>query len=344
MLVFKVKGVISCLMLVASWLNAASAENMYQVEVNSGANASNNELINTAFERVLLKVTGHYDTLDNDMLLKQLPPLPDLVHQQTVSGDGRTLIEFNPFKVNQLLRQAQIPVWPTPRPNTLFWIAQEQEGQKSLVSEHDGGSLIAGLKEGEQGRAMPILFPLLDFDDLNQLSLTDVWGRFLAPVVTASQRYNVDYIVLVKVTLAAEQSLLTWQLVDAQGLPLLQGEETGLVADSGVQVSNQLADYFAGQSSRVLEASDDDYIVVQIENVKAMADVVMVKRYFQQLTNVSKVTLKTISPGNMQLQLQLIGSQNELKQTVDMQANMTAIEPGIAGVDLSWRWQVMDNE
>ncbi|MDO6525169.1 DUF2066 domain-containing protein [Motilimonas sp. 1_MG-2023] len=341
---FKVKGVISCLILVASWLNVASAENIYQVEVNAGANVSNKELVDTAFERIMLKVTGRYDTLDNEILLKYLPPLPDLVHQQTVMGDGRALFEFNSFKVNQLLRQAQISVWPTPRPNTLFWVVQDQDDQKTLLSEHAAAGLITGLKEGAQVRAMPITFPLLDFDDLNQISITDVWGRFLTPVVTASQRYNVDYIVLIKATLAGRYSQLTWQLIDAQGLPLLQGEEVGLVEDSSVQVSHQLADYFVGQSSRVLAASDDDYVVVQVENVNAMADVVMVKRFFQQLSNVSKVTLKTIAPGNMQLQLQLMGSQEELKQTIAMHSNMTEIEQDIEGVDLSWRWQVIDHE
>jgi hypothetical protein len=333
--------VIGCFMLsVLHYSPAVLAQNIYQAQVSHIAASSETELISAAFARTLVKVTGRYDSLENDAFHSQLPPLSELVLQQTQLDETHTLISFEPDKVNQLLRLAQMPVWPEPRPTTLFWLAQETpSGEKTLLSNQQDNALIAGLEEGAIERGVPMLFPLLDLDDLGKLSLTDVWGRFIAPVVAASERYQPSHIMLVKVSLKGDQSVLTWQLIDAKGIPLVHGEEVGLVEDSGVQVMNLLADYFVGQYGRVPAPRNDDFITVDIENVHGMAQVVAVKRLFQQQANVSQVTLKTVMPSAIQLQMQLQGTQDDLKQALARSAKLELLERNKPNVNATWRWQ-----
>ncbi len=337
--------------LVGTSMTPAMAQNLYQVSLNvpsgekSGENSSeeNGEeetvLVN-AFERMLLKVTGSHQRVDRVMQLPTLPPMDELVYQQQ-NNDSTLQVSFNQYKVNQLLRSANIDVWPEPRPRVLVWIAQQTSQAKVLIAEHQPSDLVNGLHEGAQQRALPVTLPLLDFDDLNAITFTDVWGRFLQPVAQASQRYQAEYIALVKVQVNDDnpaESQMIWQLIDKSGHPHSQGEELGLLEDSGVALANQLADYFADNLAAPPQAESDTTLLVDIDNIKGMTDVVMVKRYFEQLTEVHQVKLASIKPNGMQLSLKLLSSQAKLIEKLNQQGQVTWQEQGITPDALALEW------
>ena len=48
-------------------------------------------------------------------------------------------------------------------------------------------------------RGLPIAWPLLDLQDLNAVTCTDVWGGFEDEIVAASARYRSDAVLIGKV-------------------------------------------------------------------------------------------------------------------------------------------------
>lgn len=337
---------LGCLMMwiILSLLSAsftpAMAQNLYQVSLPAPSDETQLPLMN-AFERMLLKVTGNHQRVDQVMQLTTLPSMHELIYQQT-QADGSLNVSFNQYKVNQLLRTANIDIWPTPRPRVLVWIAQQTGQGNTIIGEHQPNELVAGLYEGGQQRALPIALPLMDFDDLSAVTFTDIWGRFLQPVVQASQRYQVQYIVLVKVQYNDNnpaESQMIWQLIDNTGHPLSQGEELGLIEDSGVTLANQLADDLAERLAAAPEVAQGTSVLVDVENIKGMADVVMVKRYFEQLAGVHQVTLASVKPNGMQLSLKLLSSQQQLRQLLTEQGRVTWQEGDVKADHLAVVWQ-----
>lgn len=341
MLGTRVRGMLSAMVLVLLGLvvTPVMAQNLYQVTLKAPTDEEEALLVN-AFERMLLKVTGSHQRVDRVMQLPTLPPMTDLIYQQT-RIDDTLQVSFNQYKVNQLLSSANIDVWPEPRPRVLVWIAQQSGQDKSIIAEYQPNELVSGIEEGAQQRALTVTLPLLDLDDLSAITFTDIWGRFLQPVVQASQRYQVNYIALIKAQhndKTPDESQVIWQLIDNAGLPILQGEELGLLEDSGVALANQLADYFADNLASPPQAETDATILVDIDNIKGMADVVLVKRYFEQLTGVHQVTLAAMKPNGMQLSLKLLSSKEQLIQLLTEQGQIAWQEDSVQDQHLAVTW------
>lgn len=95
-----------------------------------------------------------------------------------------------------MIRDAGLPVWGQRRPDTLLWLATEDEnGNRQIIDDGAKGPVSSRLRELAVERGVPVVFPLMDLDDSVNISVFDVWGRFARTLQTASVRYQPDYIV-----------------------------------------------------------------------------------------------------------------------------------------------------
>ena len=124
--------------------------------------------------------------LDQD---QQRQVVPAAIEQRFIE------VEFSSVLIERMLADAQIPLWDSNRPSVLIWMAlQDESGSRSLMTSDINNDIIEYIKDFADARGLPVLFPVLDFEDRRNLSEDLVWRLDEQAIRTASLRYGADSI------------------------------------------------------------------------------------------------------------------------------------------------------
>ena len=132
-----------------------------------------------------------------------------------------------------------MPVWGPERPLTLVWIAVDDGvGGRALLGANEAAqfgtpttpqraelltTVRADVVAAADERGLPIAWPLLDLEDLNAVTFTDVWGGFDDRIVAASTRYRADAVLIGRVRPGIFGNEVEWLFVrgvERQALPV----------------------------------------------------------------------------------------------------------------------------
>ena len=111
-------------------------------------------------------------------------------------ASSRLWARYDPAAVNQLVRQAGLPVWGDVRPQTLVWLAVERDGQPELLGAGDSAAVDAVVRSRSRARGLPLALPSLAGEDRGRVSAEDVKAGAVDRVTAASRRYPADVVVL----------------------------------------------------------------------------------------------------------------------------------------------------
>ena len=103
---------------------------------------------------------------------------------------------YDPATVNQLVRQAGLPVWGVSRPQTLVWLAVERDGQPELLGAGESAAVDSVVRSRSRARGLPVALPSLDGEDRSRVSAADVSSGAVDRVTAASRRYHAEVLVL----------------------------------------------------------------------------------------------------------------------------------------------------
>jgi len=181
-----------------------------QVPFDSEANDPRALAYRAALNEVLLRVSGSELTSDTE-LVERLFPEPAAYVVQFRSGADETLwVSFDGDAIEQTLRQSGQTLWASDRPLTLVWLAVDWgRGQREILGADDpersrsasrsidrNRLLRQRVLDMAERRGLPVIFPLLDAEDLRSVSFSDIWGGFDDALLDASQRYDVNSILV----------------------------------------------------------------------------------------------------------------------------------------------------
>ncbi len=201
---------------IGSFCHAIEVENLYKHTelVNNQSKKERLKAYRVAFQTILVRIAGTDNVLLNNTVKKALKSPTEYLsrYQYTQNNDELYLeTEFNTKGINQLLRKNGFAIWGSRRPVVLAWLAIEDvKGKRSLIAE-DSEIYRNILKNRAIDRGLPLLMPLLDFDDLNLINVSDVWGRFSTPIELASERYGPDVIAAISLSSVSSDD---WQYLD----------------------------------------------------------------------------------------------------------------------------------
>jgi hypothetical protein len=159
---------------------------------------------------VLYRITGSDVSGDPALIASLFPDPAAYVVQFRPLEDGGLWVSFDGSAVERTLRQGGHLVWGSERPLTLVWLAVDWgDGSREIIGAADEPTLSATddlvsreqilrerILDAAERRGLPLLFPLLDVEDLSALSFADVWGGFDDAVLGASTRYDVDSVLI----------------------------------------------------------------------------------------------------------------------------------------------------
>ncbi len=191
---------------------AVEVPTLYTAEVPFDRTARNGRqrAYDRALNEVLLRVSG--SGLGSDAAtINQLFPDSSAYVVQFRQGAADTLwVSFDGQAIERTLREAGQTVWGADRPLTVVWLAVDWgQGRREIVAADDPDNeqrdarsinrnalLRERVLEVAERRGLPLVFPLMDTTDIQNVTFSDIWGGFDESVIGASRRYDADSILI----------------------------------------------------------------------------------------------------------------------------------------------------
>jgi hypothetical protein len=283
---------------------ADTVKGLYEarIPVESQARDERTEALRQAFMQVLIRVTGRIDIAQTT----DYPSIQEAIELATryaqryrylkekpSAGSRKSTnlilwVRFDEAAVSRLLQNNNIPVWGSTRPNTLVWLAIDNRGKRELVGNNSRQPARNVLVRQSYHRGVPLRLPLLDLTDRSALRTSDVWGNFESTILQASQRYKTEAVLVGRVfqstggywnarwSLYSDSRRQDWSA---------SGSKLEEVIHPGIDNTAEAL------SSRYASATEAEVgtVLVQVKDLKTLADYNRTLEYLKKLSNVSSV-------------------------------------------------------
>ncbi|MBY6186639.1 DUF2066 domain-containing protein [Marinobacter hydrocarbonoclasticus] len=329
--------IFSLLLCLPMTVMAAQVADLYigDVPVASRSNADQQRAIRDALSQVLVRVTG-------DATVATLPEAQSLLRNAnnvllsySYQGGAPLHLEvrFDGQQINQQLRAASLPIWGAQRPQTLIWLAMDDENNgRMLLSDTTAETEVLDADAAKRG--LPLTLPLLDLEDTMAVSINDVWGNFVGPIAQASARYHPDFFLSGRVAQqdgqwAYQMSLFAPKKESEYGLHRSLVRRDGLAPTREAAISSMMADlasYYAGRYAAVAgEAGGSSQMVFELNG--GIEQLVALERYLRSLAPIQDLTIHSVVGRTITFDLDLIGGISELQQLLSLESRVEEVEP-----------------
>ena len=298
--------------------HAVEMTSLYTVEVpldpddiDAQANAYRAALI-----EVLVRVTGSTAIAEAETMASIFPNPRQFVRQYRPGPDNTLVVSLDGPEIERLLRQSGATVWGTDRPLTVIWLAVDWGmGDREIVAADDPDRISADgrsidrnrlLRERVQAvatrRGLPVVFPLLDIEDLQNIGFIDIWGGFDEPLLAASARYEAPSVLVGRIRPEDMQPpRWTWYL-DGQRFAWPGQPEEAI---------DQLADALAARDA-IRGDQEAEIIEVTISGIHSVSAYGQVQRYMENLRVIQKLSLKSVASDRITYEVEVQGGVERL--------------------------------
>lgn len=326
---------------------AAHVKSLYEAEIPVATQGGQvgNGLLNQAFQQVLVKITGSKKILENPSIKIPTSELAAMMQEYgyiTLSGHNQPpyllQIKFDPVSVKQWLEKVNIPAWSDERPLLLVW-AEEGVQSPEMIGSDSLSPMRTLLQQYAKQRGLPILFPMMDLTDLNQISAADVTAMAVPALQNAAKRYNSDGLLIVVVTPVGKTFQLKARLVsegdqrdwDLQANTLAEGLQT---------LVNQVTDSLAERYATAVSATEKTHIILKVTGILDVNDLARLIRYLKRLTIVKDVQPIQVTGQEVMLSLSLCGDEQAFVQAVSAEKKLTPVPVAADATDkmMVYQW------
>jgi uncharacterized protein len=297
--------------------HAVVVADLYNVKIS--VTDQNAKARNAAFDdglaEVLIRVSGNHAVLEKlripaaSAYVQQYfyRELDDAAGDDTAGAGGAgdhaagylLQIQYNPAKIVELLRANAQPVWSEHRNEVVCWIAVRDGANRYLLRRNDQSALKVSVEAAASRRGLPIVWPVYDKQDQQQLTFADAWAAFERPLKTTSARYSDGPVIVGRLgwngsqwtgewTVYVEQSTRSWVSTNA--------DYDALVSLAMDLISDEIGSHYAVQDVHAGELSPD--LLIEIENVDSVSSYRRLSRYLGRLTAVKDVRVVSMDAGD----------------------------------------------
>jgi hypothetical protein len=301
------------------------------------------QAFSSAMREVLVKLTGRADTNTNPAITRALNSpqsyvetwaynsvLPDdPLAQPGQAAQIQLQVTFFQAGLQQLLNEAGMSIWPQNRPDTLLWVAvQDELGERFLAAPFpdQGGDVLTAVRNEATERGVPLVLPLLDFSDLRSLPLEQLWNFDLDALRIASSRYQGESILALRIfrslsgdVIARAVHIFRDQVLEFEALesplePFLEG--------SIELVAQQLASYYAISLSSTDNSTEQ--ILLTVDGIGSASDYAGLLQYLNGLAVVSGVQVLGVQGTTIELQLSANSQVPQLIESIALDRRLLA--------------------
>ncbi len=260
---------------------------------------------------------------------------------QEVSEQRYINVNFAAELIDQLLTDADIPVWDSNRPSVLVWMAlQTESGERRLLTADNQPEIIRYMQDFALERGLPIIFPVLDFEDRQSLNEDQLWNLEESAIELASIRYGADSILSGRLHFTAGGELVgLWKFIFQDEADVFDGFDQdlqGYLYEPLDRVTNKLSSYFA----IVPEEFTEQFVRLRIEGINNLTAYSALLSYVSNLGLVQSVAAAELDGERLELELGLVGDVVQLYELIALDRDLLPIESSFARSDslLHYRW------
>ncbi len=294
---------------------AVRVDSLYAAEVELlPGSAAQAQAFEAALSNVLVKVSG-LPTLGEPAARRSLvPDAGRIVRQYSRLPGDRLRVEFDSAAVRAALDGAGQPVWGDERPLVAIWYAiDEGNGQRDILADEGAeGAATVELRErlaaAANDRGLPVVFPLLDTEDLATVSFSDIWGGFADPVLAASARYGADAVLIGRARdVSADASRVRWLLVSGAERIAWEGPVEAGPQQAAEALAQSLATY----------AKAADALRLQVDGVDSLDRFGRLQTYLRGLDVVRSARVTRVRDSRVEFELVVRGDAARLSRSLD---------------------------
>lgn len=313
------------------------------VTVKSQSASERARAASEGLRQVLVRASGVVDIESEGnvgKILSNASQYIDQFHYKSATDErgnqvDQLVMSFSPAVIERLLRQANLPLWPTNRPQVLVWLVKDDpiDGRRLVNERRD--ELVKGLHKGAAERGIQLKWPLLDLDDQLAISADDVWTFNQEAILDASERYRADTILVGRYTrTSAGQWWTSWQFFhrgDNQFYDLRL--DSGVAA--GMQAIDPVADYLARHYSIFARGEGEPRLMLQITDVNNFGDYRGVLEYLRKVALIASVELLAVSGSSLVVAVEINGDVKQFENAISLDRKLR-LKPVQAAPNAPW--------
>ena len=339
-----------------------------QIPVTNDGEAERNRAFKEALAAVVVKVSGDPRWLESPAIeraiaqaqnyveatsyISELIQLPlednmasaDTDEEQFYTAEQRIIsVNFAAALIDELLEDADIPVWDGNRPSVLVWmVLQSSAGDREFLTADSNPEITKVMQDFAAARGLPIIFPVLDFEDRRALTENVAWNLDETAISIASERYGADSILAGRLHFTASGELVgLWQFQFQEEADVFDGFDSELQSylyDPLNRITTRLAGYFA----ILPESIDGGSIRLRIDGIKNLNAYSSLLNYIENLGLVATVTTAEVDGERIELQLRLVGDTRQLYEQIALDRDLLPINNTVEDSNLAtllhYRW------
>ena len=310
---------------------AVTVEDLFTVElpVADQTTALRLESFSEAFKQVIVKVSGSDDALASPAFKRPIANSARYVKQfrylnrslpDDEEFDGSNLflrINFDQQLIEGLLREQNFPVWGRERPSTLLVISYDVNENIKLVSDDATADLVEALDRAASIHAVPVLFPLMDLEDIALVSIGDIASRQYEKIDTMAQRYAPNALLVGQIVgRSGEGWQGDWEVRFAEQVFkwTYKASSKQAVIDQVIKhLAKILAIEYALEDHRQVEQS----LLLSVSELEGIEKLIKVQQYLKSLNVVDSVRVAMISNDVVTYRLKLRNDPEDLQRLIE---------------------------
>ena len=283
------------------------------VPLDGATEADRNTAFGEALRAVLVRASGRRDAGNKPAVVAAATRANRLVQQYSATPQGELKVGFDAATIDEILKDAGLPSWPSERPATLVVMSGAAGGHPLRAG--DASTERTQLEQAAKARGVPLVWPVAD------VSMETVRAQVEASGVEGAAKAAGTHADAVLIgTLAGGQA--EWMLVHAGDT----SRRRGSAADGAHLAADTFADIYAPDSTRGLSTA-----TVRIDGVTSLQDYAGLLNELDSLSMVRGIGVGEIDGATVRLDLTLRGDIELLRRIAMLTPRLrpaTASDPG----------------
>jgi len=312
-------------------VHAVTVEDLFTVElpVADQTTSLRLESFSEAFKQVVVKVSGSDDALRSPAFARPIKNSARYVKQfsyvtrkladdeEMEAGNLFLSIDFDQQLIEGLLREQNFPVWGRERPSSLLVISYDVNENIKLVSDDTTPDLVDALDSAAAIHAVPVLFPLMDLEDIALVSIGDIASREYENIRTMARRYTPNALLVGRIVgRSGEGWQGDWEVRFADQIFkwTYKASSKQAVIDQVIRhLAKILALEYALEDHRRVEQS----LLLSVSELEGIDKLIRVQKYLESLNVVDSVQIAMISKDVVTYRLKLRNDPEDLQRLIE---------------------------
>ncbi|MFZ2315156.1 MAG: DUF2066 domain-containing protein [Gammaproteobacteria bacterium] len=306
---------------------AMKVSNLYQAEftVTSKTADERGEVAPVGLLSVLMKLTGDSRVTANLDIKDSLNRAEYFVSKyyyflpSADSSQYRIQMNYEPADVNRLLKRAGIPFWGVERPLILVWlVVNDKQHTEEIIGSESADDVVSMIKRKASRFGLPIIFPMMDVEDMHQVPASDVVNMNVALLRQAGSRYAPNALLIGRLDWVNNEYQSIWELAtDKQQWRWSSADKSvDALLDT---VLGQVVQTFAKEETAVagpvaVSKATPVRMKLEVYNINTPDEQAKLAEYLAHMTVVQAVNIDQVTGDTVDLSLALKGTVSQFHQ------------------------------